>query len=329
MASSQAHPSRSLSPVPPIATAPPPPPPQFVQATPPPPPTDGAVISRAPVRYDVQQPTDADDRGGDSFSPTMLGSGEEGGDQQPRSKRPGQAGFAQRLMSKYGWTKGTGLGANESGIVNPLRVQVEKRRKKADADGGGWAEPGGKGKILGGKRKDEDGKFGKMSEVIVLRNMLENMPDLQSEIANGLGQEIGEECGEKVSTILQYLTPVCTDTDRYIVRPCGAPLHRSERSAGLYQVHRSGVRSSSQCILLKQYEPSPADYFAFAGCQRARRTHLQRQHHCANVLRRREFRARRLHRRIDGSSADPCPLAGFAGFALFSGDQTFRRRGWI
>jgi splicing factor 45 len=102
-------------------------------------------------------------------------------------------------MSKYGWTKGSGLGADESGIVNPLRVQVEKRRKKADADGGGWAEPGGKGKIVGGKRKEENtGKFGAMSDVIVLRNMLENMPNLEEEIAGGLGQEIGEECGEKV-----------------------------------------------------------------------------------------------------------------------------------
>lgn len=102
-------------------------------------------------------------------------------------------------MSKYGWTKGTGLGADESGIINPLRVQVEKRRKKADADGGGWAEPGGKGKIIGGKRKEEDtGKFGVMSDVIVLNNMLENMPNLKEEIAGGLGQEIGEECGEKV-----------------------------------------------------------------------------------------------------------------------------------
>jgi splicing factor 45 len=104
-------------------------------------------------------------------------------------------------MSKYGWSKGTGLGANESGIVNPLRVQVEKRRKKADADGGGWAEPGGKGKIIGGKRKEEEGKFGTMTDVIVLRNMLENMPDLQAEIEQGLGQEIGEECGEKVSIL--------------------------------------------------------------------------------------------------------------------------------
>lgn len=101
-------------------------------------------------------------------------------------------------MSKYGWTQGTGLGAHETGIINPLRVQIDKRRKKADADGGGWAEPGGKGKIIGSKRKEEASKFGAMSDVIVLRNMLENMPDLQAEIADGLGQEIGEECGEKV-----------------------------------------------------------------------------------------------------------------------------------
>lgn len=119
-------------------------------------------------------------------------------------------------MSKYGWTKGTGLGADESGIVNPLRVQVEKRKKKADADGGGWAEPGGRGKIIGGKRKEEDGgKFGAMSEVIVLQNMLENLPDLQAEIAEGLGQEIGEECGEKVRSILPHESILQANTTQY------------------------------------------------------------------------------------------------------------------
>ena len=103
-------------------------------------------------------------------------------------------------MSRYGCTHGTCLGAAESGIVNPLKVQVEKRRRKADADGGGFAEPGGKGKIIGGKRKEEASKFGTMSDVIVLQNMLDNMPDLQKEMEDGLGQEIGEECGEKVDT---------------------------------------------------------------------------------------------------------------------------------
>ncbi len=141
---------------------------------------------------------------------------------QRTTNRPGQAGFAQRLMAKYGWTKGSGLGADESGITTALRVQVEKRRKRADAEGGGFAEPGGRGKIIAGKpakpkpRDDDDtdsgaggSKFGRMSEVIVLRSMLEGMPDLQAEIEAGLGQEIGEECGEKYGRVERlYIDPV-------------------------------------------------------------------------------------------------------------------------
>ena len=152
------------------------------------------TISRPPLRYDQKDHAVEED----GYSPPpALGQGEDA--DASRSARPGQSGFARRLMSKYGWTKGSGLGADESGIINPLRAQVEKRRKKADADGGGWAEPAGKGKIIGGKRKDNTSKFGSMSEVIVLKGMLENMPDLHAEIADGLGQEIGEECGEKVN----------------------------------------------------------------------------------------------------------------------------------
>ncbi|KAF4449727.1 DNA-damage repair [Fusarium albosuccineum] len=179
---------------------------QATQPTPPSPPAAGSTtISRAPVQY--TQPQESKDEGEDqAYSPPpALGGGsapETEDDSLPRSSRPGQAGFAHRLMSKYGWTRGSGLGADESGIINPLRVQVEKRRKKADADGGGWAEPGGKGKIVGGKRKDEtSGRFGAMSDVIMLQNMLENMPNLQEEIAGGLGQEIGEECGEKYGRV--------------------------------------------------------------------------------------------------------------------------------
>ncbi|XP_044716958.1 g-patch domain-containing protein [Hirsutella rhossiliensis] len=170
----------------------------------PPAPSTAVTISREPVRY--KQADEAGVEGEDraSYSPATPGAGtdDDGTAGPPRSKAPGQAGFAHRLMSKYGWTKGTGLGADESGIVNPLRVKVDKRRKKADADGGGWAEPGGRGKILGGKRKgDDQGKFGKMSQVIVVQNMLENMADLQEEISEGLGQEIGEECGEKYGRV--------------------------------------------------------------------------------------------------------------------------------
>lgn len=128
------------------------------------------------------------------------------GDEE-RSRRPGQKGFAERLMSKYGWSKGKGLGADGSGIVNPLRVQVEKRKKKSDAEGGGFRDPpGARGVIIGGKRNipkqdPEVGKFGEMSEVIVLRGMVDGM-DLVEEVEGagdgGLMQEIGDECAEKV-----------------------------------------------------------------------------------------------------------------------------------
>lgn len=118
----------------------------------------------------------------------------------PRSNRPGQAKFAERMMAKMGWSKGEGLGAKGEGITTALKVKLEKRKQKSDAEGGGFLGPGGKGTIIGGKRKpgtDDAGKFGAMSEVVVLHGMLGGM-DVDREINDGLVQEIGEECGEKV-----------------------------------------------------------------------------------------------------------------------------------
>ncbi|KFY48748.1 hypothetical protein V495_01066 [Pseudogymnoascus sp. VKM F-4514 (FW-929)] len=114
-------------------------------------------------------------------------------------------------MSKYGWSKGSGLGADGSGIVNALHVQVQKRKKKPDSEGGGFADPQAIGKIVGGKRNaaaagsqdSEGGKFGAMSEVVVLEGMVDGM-DLDSEVGAGDGgimQEIGEECGEKYGNV--------------------------------------------------------------------------------------------------------------------------------
>lgn len=166
-------------------------------------------ISRAPVQYkyseDKLEPKSVPEHETEFYhSENKLDSGFH---DSPRSLRPGQKGFAERLMSKYGWTKGSGLGASGSGIVNPLRVQVEKQKKKPDSEGGGVVGHGGKGKILGGTRKGgsspmaEIGKFGIMSEVVILLGMVDGM-DLDLELEGsgdgGLMQEIGDECGAKV-----------------------------------------------------------------------------------------------------------------------------------
>ncbi|KAM0797497.1 hypothetical protein BDR22DRAFT_892343 [Usnea florida] len=175
--------------------------------SPPPPP---ASISRAPVRYNLPAaPSElpSSEAELEDALQTDLSDEHETSDAAPRSLRPGQKGFAERLMSKYGWSKGSGLGASGSGIVNPLRVQVEKQKKRPDSEGGGFVGPGGRGKIIGGKKKgghvpeSEEGKFGAMSEVVVLRGMVNGL-DLDAEIGDGgLMQEIGEECGEKYGRV--------------------------------------------------------------------------------------------------------------------------------
>lgn len=183
----------------------------------------GAVISSAPVRYSMPAPpadlpkTDEELEAAIAEADAQEDNGEVT-EEQPRSNRPGQKGFAARLMSKYGWTKGSGLGAEGTGIVNPLRVQVEKRKKKSDAEGGGWIGPSGKGVIVGskagGKKKGQAGNDGeaehedgkpqmRLSEVVVLRGMVAGL-DLRKELSEGnLMEEIGTECGDKVLLTLQ------------------------------------------------------------------------------------------------------------------------------
>ena len=84
-------------------------------------------------------------------------------------------------------------------------MQVEKQKRRPDSEGGGFVGPGGIGKIIGGKKKGggegmQEGKFGAMSDVVVLKGMVDGM-NLDEEMGAGDGgllQEIGQECGEKV-----------------------------------------------------------------------------------------------------------------------------------
>ncbi|KAL4873145.1 hypothetical protein BDV12DRAFT_97812 [Aspergillus spectabilis] len=202
-----------------------------VEATPPPPapPTSlntiqapSATILRAPVRYNLPlAPEDipaSEAELEEVLAKEQTAEDEEVEEDDQRSLRPGQKGFAQRLLAKYGWTKGSGLGASGSGIAKPLQVQVEKRKKRPDSEGGGFVTPAGRGKIIGGARKQEEaGKFGPMSEVIILKGMLDGM-DVDAELAGneggGLMQEIGEECNEKYGRVERV----------YVSRDSGPPV---------------------------------------------------------------------------------------------------------
>ncbi|KAI5286895.1 hypothetical protein KEM54_006416 [Ascosphaera aggregata] len=170
---------------------------------------NSATISRAPVRYELP-PAPPEIPTTEAELEATLASEKEIQEEvrdhdsnAPRSLLPGQKGFAARLLSKYGWTEGTGLGATGSGIVKPLQVKVEKAKKRPDSEGGGFVGPTNTAKIIGGKKleQEEEGKFGAMSNVIVLSGMIDGM-DVEKEMTGanggpGLMQEIGEECGSK------------------------------------------------------------------------------------------------------------------------------------
>lgn len=176
------------------------------QPPPPPPPPEeepGTTISRAPVRYNAPLEPQAAPA---TEAPTTE-------DTTPKSSRPGQKGFAERLLKKYGWEKGQGLGASGEGITTALVGKVDKRKKLPDKEGGGWAGPGNMGKIVGGKRRKvadgeggeegegDEGRFGRMSEVVKLSGMLQGL-DVKREVEEGnLMQEIGDEFGRNYGNV--------------------------------------------------------------------------------------------------------------------------------
>ncbi|WPH01082.1 Hypothetical protein R9X50_00391700 [Acrodontium crateriforme] len=192
--SGQSETDTGLHPPPPPPPPSPPPPPPLAEDT-------GATVSRGPVRY--TQPAQTLEAIDSQMDVESTPSERDA----PKSNRPGQKGFAERLLKKYGWEKGQGLGAQGNGITTAIIAQAQKRKKRSDADGGGWAAPANMGKIVGGKRRkiektsDDDGQFGTMSEVIKLEGMLNGL-DVDHEIAEGnLMQEIGDEMSNKYGTI--------------------------------------------------------------------------------------------------------------------------------
>lgn len=189
----------------PTPPPPPPPPPAPDDALPPADtstPQKPSTISRAPVRYDMPppEPNPATPNDTDQHMPDAPPSTDPTDAPAPRSTRPGQKGFAQRLLAKYGWQQGSGLGAQGTGIATPLSVQLDKRKKNTE----GVAGPSGR--IVGGKKSKEAqaqeaadqaaaARFGALSPVILIERLTDGM-DLETELHDGgLVQEVGDECG--------------------------------------------------------------------------------------------------------------------------------------
>lgn len=195
-----------------------------MQAPPPPPPEESPQppapqISRAPVRYSLPE---ADPNLPSTEAELQeMDVDEQEQAESPRSSRPGQAKFAERLMAKYGWSKGQGLGKEGTGVTTALYAKADKRKKKSDAEGGGYVQPTQIGRIMGGTKSKigkevEESKFGTMSEVIRLEGMLTGL-DLQAELMREDGnimQEIGEECGDKYGNVERVFIHSDTDNER-------------------------------------------------------------------------------------------------------------------
>ncbi|KAK7205810.1 hypothetical protein BZA70DRAFT_142910 [Myxozyma melibiosi] len=129
----------------------------------------GVTVSKAPVMY---QPPDP--------SPPPHSPPSPPGPRQKSAKET----FARRLLSKYGWTPGTGLGASSTGITKALRFSADN--KKA-----------GHGRIVDkNEKRDDEGRFGKMSKVVVLREVVD-----ADEADEELAGEIGTECDAKYGTV--------------------------------------------------------------------------------------------------------------------------------
>ncbi|KAK9238220.1 hypothetical protein V1525DRAFT_401883 [Lipomyces kononenkoae] len=139
---------------------------------------DSSSIAKPPVMYTGNEELkDDDNQSGYNTGPPSPPP------DKPREKTAKET-FAKRLLAKYGWTPGTGLGATSGGITKALHFSADKAVK-------------GRGKIVDkNARKTDDGKFGAMSKVIVLFGIVQP-EQLDEELAG----EIGTECGAKYGNV--------------------------------------------------------------------------------------------------------------------------------
>ena len=93
------------------------------------------------------------------------------------SFRPDPSTFAERMMAKWGYQEGQGLGADGQGIVNALKVeQIHDGKGKSKKDGKVVGVGSKMGRIINDNEdtqaREDRIRFGEPSRVVVLTNMV-------------------------------------------------------------------------------------------------------------------------------------------------------------
>lgn len=123
-------------------------------------------------------------------------------DERP-AKRP-KISKAEAMMAKMGYKKGQGLGKDNDGVVTHLEVKMRKAPRGASTldDEGGKVKSQQVWDVRGGMRtnKDEPGKFGEESTVVVTWGCVEGVDWEANADRNdgGIRQDMGEAFSSKV-----------------------------------------------------------------------------------------------------------------------------------
>lgn len=132
------------------------------------------------------------------------------------------------MMAKMGYVKGQGLGKNNDGVTTHLEVKIRKPAPGGQAsifdDGEGnkvksaqvWDVHGGE------RKKDEPGKFGEESAVVVAWGCVDGVDwgENAERDDGGIRQDMGEVFSTKVC--LAQILHIKVGSDRNAVRPCRA-----------------------------------------------------------------------------------------------------------
>jgi splicing factor 45 len=185
---------------------------QHAPPPPPPPPSastthatyQGATISAPPVRYagaTISAPPVRFER-----PDVPMGDADAPAYEERPAKRP-KLTPAEAMMAKMGYVKGQGLGKNNDGVISHLEVKMRKdpRGRSTLDDEGGKVKSQQVWDVSGGLRtqKDEPGKFGEESSVVVTWGCVDSIDWHANAMRNdgGVRQDMGEAFGAKVRTL--------------------------------------------------------------------------------------------------------------------------------